>query len=78
MKNILDRIIEGQTRFDMPKGAKMSLVLKELIYTMIFVNMIELSSNITCLLGGSWLLYIHCLPCLASFGACLEVCWRFG
>ena len=28
-KNILDRFVEGQTRFDMSRGAKLSLVLKE-------------------------------------------------
>lgn len=42
------------------------------------VNMIEVSSNTTWLLGGSWLFCIHCLPCLVRFGTSLEVCWRFG
>ena len=29
-KDILDRLMEGQTRFGMSRGVKMSLVLKEL------------------------------------------------
>ena len=42
-----------------------------LIYTVIIVNMTELSSGITWLLGGSGLFCIHCLPCLVSFGCML-------
>ena len=66
---------EVRTKLQLSIYLRMHLTL---IYTMIFENMIELSSNITWLLDGSWLFCIHCLPCLVSFGACLEVCWRFG
>ena len=38
---------------------------------------IELSSNSTWLLVGGWLFYIQCLPLWGTFGACLEVVWRF-
>lgn len=42
-----------------------------------FCGTIELSYNSTGLLVGSWLLWIQHFSFAVSFGACLELAWRF-
>ena len=43
----------------------------------LLLQILEFSSNSTWLLIRSWLFWIQHLPSSVSFGACLEVVWRF-